>query len=747
MEDVTIEYCPCCPSPVVLITRGLLACSPVAPSIAVDLRVLELVKRLFSFLNVQGYKLKTKVTYHWYSVLTICAEDHISRFIHFTPMHSVCHQGTQPSDYLRSRCPLCFGGADWDWSRGSCSDEPDCIVCLDACFTQKCTHNPRNRATEDYENPTDTVFVSVCEVEAMEDLVEQKRKLHGKKRRGMRDGEGLGEYEEGMRVPVSVLDGCGESFIAADEKHQKAKKQHYALALLCCLFNHLPLEMTVGLLYDIGCQLERSCRKWGLLEDTILSRLKFAISVFHAYGHQWPCQIIYHPRKCVGFGLSDDEGCERLWSSLKFLIPILQVSGHHQHLFILDNQIHYLNEKSLVEFGHWLSRKWDICQQKKEAAEEALEELDVDLDTLQKEWVAQVAYQTKPLPKQSGMKVVEEVEKILALEKLVESHHAHVFHLENELSSDGDIDMLDHAMQLAEAQASLDKATRSLQRRKTVLEVVGRANLDKMHRNHYIQTHMNALALKTRIQEWLQQQLQSHTHSSIKRWEPAILKLVVAYNKLCDDIHAMIRLRKAPHTTPEPPSWLANGGVRKGICLMLELECCEEEAQRLMWEHCTLQEWFMSEWLAADQSLVDADEDLHFHVECHKSHLINLFLDIEGKVRLIPQAWDMPVSWGPTPADIMRPSDFMEMVDEEDDNEMMVGEDEDEDILYSEVDSWQSNEDLVEFDMTDEEELVDGFDNACSMYLYVLYHDVDGSENICIFIIENYNTQLRQGWR
>ncbi|KAI6041026.1 hypothetical protein EDC04DRAFT_2867374 [Pisolithus marmoratus] len=97
------------------------------------------------------------------------------------------------------------------------------------------------------------------------------------------------------------------------------EKQHYALALVKKLFEHLPSTMTVGLLYDIGCQLECSCYKWKLLDDGILSRLKFGISVFHAYGHQWPCQIVYHPHKCVGFGLSDGEG---------LLIPILRVSGH-----------------------------------------------------------------------------------------------------------------------------------------------------------------------------------------------------------------------------------------------------------------------------------------------------------------------------------------------------------------------------------------------------------------------------------
>ncbi|KAI6094190.1 hypothetical protein EV401DRAFT_2062594 [Pisolithus croceorrhizus] len=90
------------------------------------------------------------------------------------------------------------------------------------------------------------------------------------------------------------------------------EKQHYAVVLLKYLFAHPPTTTTVGLLYDIGCQLEHSCCK-----------LKFGISVFHAYGHQWPCQIVYHPWKCVGFGLSDGEGCEQLWSSLKMLIPIL----------------------------------------------------------------------------------------------------------------------------------------------------------------------------------------------------------------------------------------------------------------------------------------------------------------------------------------------------------------------------------------------------------------------------------------
>ncbi|KAI6147807.1 hypothetical protein BKA82DRAFT_4329864 [Pisolithus tinctorius] len=117
-----------------------------------------------------------------------------------------------------------------------------------------------------------------------------------------------------MRIPPSVLKGCNESFTAADERRQKAstqffsdtgvmallchhdhvihlanmtsagEKQHYALALIKSLFSHLPDDFHIGLLYDIG--------------------------FFHAFGHQWACQLIYHPWKREGFGLSDGEGCE-----------------------------------------------------------------------------------------------------------------------------------------------------------------------------------------------------------------------------------------------------------------------------------------------------------------------------------------------------------------------------------------------------------------------------------------------------
>lgn len=92
------------------------------------------------------------------------------------------------------------------------------------------------------------------------------------------------------------------------------------------LFQHLPHDIQVGLLYDVACAFERSCLKWGFLSP-FMDRIAFAVSVFHAFGHEWACQLLYHPRKRVGFGYTNGEGCERFWQSIRHLIPHLRISG------------------------------------------------------------------------------------------------------------------------------------------------------------------------------------------------------------------------------------------------------------------------------------------------------------------------------------------------------------------------------------------------------------------------------------
>ncbi|OAX32967.1 hypothetical protein K503DRAFT_661819, partial [Rhizopogon vinicolor AM-OR11-026] len=203
-----------------------------------------------TFPDGMGYKLTLKNTlqccfsnaFHWYQALIVLGWEHIATLITDAQKDST----TQPTEYLRSRCPLCFGGNDWQNGTRASPSMPDIIVCLDACFTQKRSTNP-----------------CCADTRASRTEPEDDR------------------YEEGMHVPVSVLDGCGESFVATGKKWEKestrfftdtglmallcrhdcvlwivnltsaGEKQHYALTLLDRLFKHLPRQMTVGLLYDI----------------------------------------------------------------------------------------------------------------------------------------------------------------------------------------------------------------------------------------------------------------------------------------------------------------------------------------------------------------------------------------------------------------------------------------------------------------------------------------------------------------
>jgi Kyakuja-Dileera-Zisupton transposase len=75
-------------------------------------------------------------------------------------------------------------------------------------------------------------------------------------------------------------------------------------------------------------------------------RITFGVSVFHAFGHEFSCQCIYHPQKRVGFGCTDGEGCERVWNQLLKEIPMLRVSGVRHILLIGSLSSHYITTNS-----------------------------------------------------------------------------------------------------------------------------------------------------------------------------------------------------------------------------------------------------------------------------------------------------------------------------------------------------------------------------------------------------------------
>ncbi|KII82981.1 hypothetical protein PLICRDRAFT_84208, partial [Plicaturopsis crispa FD-325 SS-3] len=840
LKKITLTVCPCKPAATQLITRGLFPCAPHAPSLAVDIPVLEFVTNLFvrmppnvtawcdaveSFLDARGYKLGTRNSIRrrfsnalvWYGSLVNTTRASVTKYVEecrndvfveasgghreqetaervgrqrghkvtveeveegsdddtcrATPAShraveedndraervdgtagSVGSDGggnpeaspveglSRPSEYLRARCPLCFGGqlghdptAVYVFFGGLGADV---IACLDACFTQK-----RRKTKDGQRDPPrvhpDSVFVPEEDVNAMRDFVQETRGSTKTRRGAAAEPESTGDgYEGGLRVPNSVLDECKDSFGAADEKREAAsteffvdtglmgllcrhdrvlwlinmttagERQYYALALIKRLFQHLPRTMTVGILYDIGCQLHRSCVKWNFLHD-IRDRITFGIAVFHAYGHQWACQIIYHPRKCVGFGLTDGEGCERFWSAIKKLIPILRVSGYHQRLFILDTQVKYLDDKSLNGLGLWLSRRWLHCQRKKRDAVQRLGGCNIPDDVLRAEWDAQVNEQTKLPPRRSKNRGKMAVDKILALQKSEEEYKAAEAALEEQLAGDydEDVDVGDIARELSEVRRKRSTMSANIRGRIAALGTTDRANLHRLATNEYVRVRMNARALKKRIRDRLRQRkfelerlereyrhtmneknLRSHTKERIKTREPGIVSLAKSYNILCeqlasliargqglpgavaptpiardglfkldvdDDIWQDIGLDEEDSTATEIPGWLGDDNVREGIRARLDLDRCLEEEDRLGRERCAMQEWMMEEWgtlqsAQMDAGLLNDDGDMLYQLRQREKYLRQLCVTWEQAVRPIPCKYPMPDLWGPS---------------------------------------------------------------------------------------------------
>ncbi|KAJ7025006.1 hypothetical protein C8F04DRAFT_968373 [Mycena alexandri] len=618
---------------------------------------------------------------------------------------------TRPSEHLRKCCPACFGDLKHNPAE-SC--RADLMVCLDACFTQK--KNKSRRDPPKYHPRSRFVPENIARKteEYVESVRQQKKKT---KRPKKNDGVVVNEeededcYEHGLPLPRSVLDGCEASFKAADEKREKAstdffedsalmallcrhdrvlfvinmhsagEKQFNVVALMESLFQELPLNIRVGLLYDVACSFERSCRKWGFL-SRFLDRLAFAVSVFHAFGHEWACQLLYHPRKRVGFGFTNGEGCERFWHSISHLIAHLRICAYHNRLYTLDAQMEHADEASLLRLGAWVSRRDKHSRSKRVEATKALAECGYSIATLRAQWRLQVTAQTKPLPKRSKTGGQQAVSNIILLrgsvktqEQLVaELRAAFVAAVEAERPEAGAL-----KMDVATAEAALKATKDKLRRKERDLGFAEKENLRKLLKSEYMRLVMNARALKLRLIQRLQHRkfemdpveracrrllndakLHSHTEAAVKRREPTISKTCAEYNKICAQLQKLIRDHQAPRNAiaplpipskglwkldvddvifqnvglderidgeagNDPPLWLSDEHVRTGIKAMLDLDRCNEEDARLRRERRALQVWFAEEWEVVSRAIQDANssEDT-YHLNLRQNKLVRL---------------------------------------------------------------------------------------------------------------------------
>ncbi|GBE78980.1 hypothetical protein SCP_0201770 [Sparassis crispa] len=674
-----------------------------------------------------------------------------------TPSSGASH-GERPSEYLRARCPLCFGGT-------TCSSEdgiPDIIVCIDACFTQK-RRKGQGGGRDDPRHARESVFVPESDVKDMESYVESLRPSSDNRPHHTQPTvEEEDEYEPGLKLPRSVLDGCHESFLAADEKRQKASMQLFADTGLMALLCHHDRVLWLVNMTSAG------------------EKQYYALTLIRRLFDNLPASMT----KGIGFGLTDGESCERFWSAIRKLIPSLRVSRYHQRLFVLDTQVKHLDEESMSGLGHWLFRKWSVCQSKKCAAIDALQMLGIEEDVLRAEWVAQVEEQMKPAPRRSRDKGKRAIETVLALQKTLVAYQENIRDLELKLLADNDVlDTQEIDLQLVDARSKSARIASALEHKKAALGIGERAQLVRLARNVFLRIRMNARAIKHRIRDHLHQckfelerlersyrqtinnnKLSTHAESSIKRREPSILKLAKTYNDLCMQMSTLIRQRKAPRfaIVPPPiqsnglfkldvdddiwqdvgldddvdtdavPRWLGDETVREGIKMRLLLDRCIEEESRLQRERCALQEWFQEEWLTLQKACVDADNDIDLLYLLHRrrDRLSRLCVTWQSQVHAILCLTPMSSSWGPSEQEL-RDAAVYQVTGKWDKDESLMAQ-------YNPGENQDDDEERVSFDPpTDSEDDGELVDAAEVVAFNDAYHELLANPDLDTLLLDS----------
>ncbi|THH19108.1 hypothetical protein EUX98_g8836 [Antrodiella citrinella] len=145
----------------------------------------------------------------------------------------------------------------------------------------------------------------------------------------------------------------------------------------------------------------------------------------------------------------------------------------------------------------------------------------------------------------------------------------------------------------------------------------------------------------------LQQNLEKHIGAAMAKHQGTISMYARKYNVMCKEMQSLITKGQAPKNAialleikleglfkmdidhsiwhnlgfndadVEVPRWLADESIRNGIRYWLELDRCEEELDRLRFERCGLQEWFMVDW----QGLRCVKEKVSEHSIMHQLNL------------------------------------------------------------------------------------------------------------------------------
>ncbi|KAL9939650.1 hypothetical protein V8E36_001467 [Tilletia maclaganii] len=152
------------------------------------------------------------------------------------------------------------------------------------------------------------------------------------------------------------------------------EQHYYAMALIHAIVRALGTKLQhLGFTYDIGCRFDPSTRVARLVENMQAdTKISWSVPVFHVYGHTVSCKTKYSPRNLVGFGFTDGEGMERVWSGLHNLIGTQRNMSEGERRFSLEERLDYLAAARRLDLFKTFASKEKQMQATEREAKEAL---------------------------------------------------------------------------------------------------------------------------------------------------------------------------------------------------------------------------------------------------------------------------------------------------------------------------------------------------------------------------------------
>ena len=159
----------------------------------------------------------------------------------------------------------------------------------------------------------------------------------------------------------------------------RGENQETMLTIFEEIVERLPKDTKFVLQYDLACKFRPYLCK---MRPDLADRVMICLNAFHAFAHEFRCQLRYGPIHIMHLARSDGESVERAWSLLQPFVSISRVSGpQHRHDMAHRHNLHTakVRRRTMPDF---LSDRFARVQQE-------IKDLEVQIAGPTRQWLSQ----------------------------------------------------------------------------------------------------------------------------------------------------------------------------------------------------------------------------------------------------------------------------------------------------------------------------------------------------------------------